>query len=153
MFTYKEIYQAYLRCRKRYIRYVDDVMIFENSKEKLMQIYKNIVDYLQTNLKLQLRNKVMLRSVHDGLDFLGYIIRPDYVLTRKRIVNNFKYKKAKYLQNYEKQKGKMSLAQIKQFLSVQDSFVGHISHANSYNLMKKVGVLNDEINPYDYDRF
>jgi len=45
----------------------------------------------------------------------------------------------------------MSLEEIKKFLSVQASFVGHCSHANSYNLTKKVGVLNEN-NPFNYDR-
>ena len=73
------------------------------------------------------------------------------MLTRQRVVNNYKYKKAKYLENYEKQKGKMSLLEIKEFLSVKASFESHIRHSNSYNLMNKVGVI-DENNPFNYDR-
>ena len=46
----------------------------------------------------------------------------------------------------------MSLEKIKMFLSVQASFVSHTRHANSYNLLNKIGVLN-ESNPFDYDRF
>jgi len=139
-----------LKC-KRYIRYVDDFVIFEDSKERLSEIKKDIEIYLYQYLGLHLRDTVILKSVHDGLDFLGYVIRPHYVLVRKRVVNNFKYKKAKFLQSYEKQQGKMSLEEIKQFLSVQASFAGHISHANSYKLNKKVGVIY-ESNPFDYDR-
>ncbi len=45
----------------------------------------------------------------------------------------------------------MQLEQIKDFLSVQASFVSCIQHSNSFNLMKKVGVL-DENNPFNYDR-
>lgn len=45
----------------------------------------------------------------------------------------------------------MNLSEIKEFLSVQASFASHIKHANSYNLNKKVGVLNEN-NPFDYDR-
>jgi len=45
----------------------------------------------------------------------------------------------------------MGLEEIKTFLSVQASFVGHIKHANSYNLIQKVGVI-DEKNLFDYDR-
>ncbi len=139
-----------LKCRK-YIRYVDDFVIFENTKEKLLDIQRDIERYLYDNLRLELRENIFLKPVNAGLDFLGYIIRPHYVLVRKRVVHNFKYKKAKYIQSYEEQKGKMSLEEIKKFLSVQASFVGHISHANSYNLKRKVGVL-DEKNPFDYDR-
>jgi len=45
----------------------------------------------------------------------------------------------------------MNLAEIKSFLSVQASFVSHTKHSNSFNLMNRVGVL-DENNPFDYDR-
>jgi hypothetical protein len=139
-----------LKC-KRYLRYVDDCMIFEDSKEKLQNIQSKIEKYLNSKLALELREHKILMSVNDGLDFLGYIIRPQYVLVRRRVVQNFKYKKAKCLDSYEQQKGRMGLEEIKQFLSVQASFVGHISHANSYNLKQKVGVIH-ESNPFDYDR-
>ena len=45
----------------------------------------------------------------------------------------------------------MKLEQIKAFLSVQASFVSHSKHANSFNLLKKVGKI-DENNPFDFDR-
>ena len=57
-----------------------------------------------------------------------------------------------FLNSYENQKGKMELEEIKQFLSVQVSFLGHIKHANSLNLKKNVGDLNEN-NPFDFDRF
>ena len=136
---------------KHYIRYVDDMVLFHKSKERLQECKQEIENYLKENLALTLRADTKLKKLNQGLDFLGCIIRPNYTLVRKRVVNNYKYKKAKYLQNYEEQKGKMSLEEIKQFLSVQASFVGHISHADSYNLRKKVGVLNEN-NPFDNDR-
>jgi len=136
---------------KYYIRYVDDFVLFDASKERLKSLYQEIKNYLWQNLRLELRADTKLKSHRDGLDFLGYIIRPNYILTRQRVVNNYKYKKAKYLQNYEQKKGKMSLEEIKKFLSVQASFVSHIKHSNGFNLTKKVGVL-DENNPFDDDR-
>ena len=45
----------------------------------------------------------------------------------------------------------MGLLEIKQFLSVKASFAGHVKHANSYNLLNKVGKIN-ETNPFDYTR-
>jgi len=136
---------------KHYIRYVDDFVLFDNSKERLQKLYKEIQMYLKKNLDLELRADTKLQKHSQGLDFLGYIIRENYVLSRKRVVNNYKQKKAKYLQNYEEKKGKMSLEEIKIVLSLQASFVSHIGHANSYNLLNKIGVLN-ESNPFDYDR-
>jgi hypothetical protein len=135
---------------KHCLRYVDDFVLFDTSKERLNHLYKEIEFYLWYELGLKLRADTKLRKHSDGLDFLGYIIRENYMLTRKRVVHNYRYKKAKYLDKYEAQKEKMSLEEIKEFLSLQASFVSHIKHSNSFNLMKKTGVL-DENNPFDYD--
>ena len=67
-----------------------------------------------------------------GLNFLGYITRENCVLTKKKEANNYKYKKAKYLDEHERQKEKMSLSEIKKFLSVKASFESHMQHSNSY---------------------
>jgi len=136
---------------KQYVRYVDDFILLDENKQKLEEQHKKIMHYLDKELQLTLREDTKLKRNKEGLDFLGYIIRPHYVLVRQRVVNNYKLKKAKYLSEYERQKGKMSLVEIKQFLSVQASFVGHAKHANSYNLNQKIGVLN-ETNPFDYAR-
>jgi RNA-directed DNA polymerase len=130
---------------KRYIRYVDDSVLFGDSKAELLNHYSQIVQYLETHLKLRLRDRYILHANHKGLDFLGYIVRPYYTLTRKRVVNNYKFKKARYLDRYEKEKGTMGYAEI------NASFVGHIKHSNSYRLQQKVGAI-DENNPFDYDK-
>ena len=148
---------------KHYIRYVDDFVLFDASKVRLQKLYIEIKDYLKINLDLELRADTKLARHSQGLDFLGYVIRENYVLTRKRVVNNYKCKKAKYLDEYEKQKGKMSLAEIKEFLSVQASFVSKYKDSaltvgrkcpwgtNSYSLNQKIGAINEN-NPFDYDR-
>jgi len=136
---------------KYYIRYVDDFVLIHTNKERLQECKVGIQKYLKEHLALELRADSRLKKVNQGLDFLGYIIRPNYRLVRKRVISNYKYKKANYLDEYESLKGKMGLEEIKDFLSVQASFVGHCSHANSYNLTQQVGVLNEN-NPFDYDR-
>ena len=82
---------------------------------------------------------------------MGYIIRPHYTLVRKRVVNNFKFKKANFLERYEYMRGTMGLEEIKHFLAVQASFVGHASHADSYKLINKVGKINEK-DPFSFDR-
>lgn len=136
---------------KHYIRYVDDFVLFDRSKERLQQCYLEIETYLKEELSLELRADTKLAKHSQGLNFLGYIIRENYILTRRRVVNNYKYKKARYLDAYEKQRGKMSLLEIKEFLSLKASFESHIKHSNSYKLHQKIGVLH-ETNPFDYDR-
>jgi len=134
---------------KGYVRYVDDFVLFSNTKEELLGWREQIIDYLRTHLALRLRDDGRLKSVNDGLDFLGYIIRPDYMLVRRRVVNNFKQKKACYLEHYEALQGKMGLEHIKQFLAVQASFRSHAKHANSYHLLNTIGALHDK-NPFSF---
>ena len=125
---------------KSYIRYVDDFVIFEDSKQKLIELKTKIEQYLAFELSLELRNDVKIKSINDGLDFLGYIIRPNYILVRQRVVNNFKYKKAKFYHYYENG-GDGDLPTILKYNNTVASFVAHIKHANSYNLKRNVGVL------------
>ena len=129
---------------KHYLRYVDDFVLFHKDKKKLIESKQKIQRYLKEKLDLCLREDSKLKKVNQGLDFLGYIIRPNYILVRKRVVHNYKYKKAKHLSKYEELQGKMSLEEIKKFLSVQASFVGHCSHANSFNLINKVGKIDEK---------
>ena len=136
---------------KYYLRYVDDFVLFSHSEEELEGWHREIRDYLHRELGLRLRDDFKLRKNSEGLDFLGYIVRPHYLLTRRRVVNNFKCKKARFLDRYEREKGKMSLEEIKRFLSVRASFLGHIKHSNSYRLQNRVGAIH-ETNPFDDDR-
>ncbi len=136
---------------KTYVRYVDDFVLIHADKEKLIAYKKAIEIFLCTELALSVRDDYKIRRVQSGMDFLGYIIRPHYMLVRNRVVQNYKRKKAQYLHRYEAQKGKMNLVEIKAFLSLQASFVSHIKHANSFNLQNKVGEI-DEKNPFDFAR-
>ena len=86
---------------KRYLRYVDDFVLFSDSKEELMEHYRQMVKYLKYELELNLRDKYILRENKEGLDFLGYVIRPYYTLVRRRVVHNYKSKKAQYLDRYK----------------------------------------------------
>ncbi|KIM12863.1 MAG: hypothetical protein KU38_03460 [Sulfurovum sp. FS08-3] len=96
-----------------------------------------------------MREDVKIRRNREGLDFLGYIVRPHYVLVRSRVVNNYKQKKAKYIDKYESLEG-LTKEDTRQFKSVNASFVGHCKHANSYNLIQKIGVIKDDENYFRY---
>ncbi len=125
---------------KSYIRYVDDFVLFDSSKERLIALKIEIEKYLKDYLLLTLREDSRLRSFNDGLDFLGYIIRPNYMLVRNRVVDNLKYKKAKFYDYYENG-GDTDLPAILKYNEVIASFRAHAKHANSFNLLKKVGVV------------
>lgn len=135
---------------KSYLRYVDDFVLFHDDKAQLQAWEKEIESYLRDQLHLTLKKRRILHPCSEGLDFVGYVIRPDYVLVRQRVVNHYKRKKARYLEQYEQMQGKMELEEIKRFLSVQASFLGHIRHANAHCLKTTIGALH-ETNPFSFD--
>ena len=78
---------------KHYIRYVDDMIILNNDKQHLEIWEKQINLFLQKKLEISLHpKKTKLQPIHNGINFLGYIIRPHYSLIRKRTIKNFKQK-------------------------------------------------------------
>lgn len=125
---------------RSYIRYVDDFVLFDKSKKKLIELKQKIEYYLKQNLDLTLREDSKIKRFNEGLDFLGYIIRPNYILVRNRVVNNYKYKKAKFYKYYENG-GDTKLEPILKYNETRNSFLAHVKHANSYNLIKTIGAI------------
>ena len=73
-------------------------MLSEES-DKLLQWKVEIEKFLTSRLKLRLNEKRQsLQLVGNGINFLGYIVRRNYILVRKRVVNNFKFR----LSNFER---------------------------------------------------
>lgn len=71
---------------KYYLRYCDDMVILSKDKKELEQWEEKIKIFLAHRLRLQLNERRKLRPISDGIDFLGYIVRPDYLLVRRRVV-------------------------------------------------------------------
>jgi hypothetical protein len=71
-----------LKCR-HYLRYCDDFVLLSERRKQLLDWRERIADYLREHLRLELNPKRQkLRPVGDGVDFLGYIVRADYLLAR-----------------------------------------------------------------------
>jgi len=54
-----------------YVRYMDDMILWHNDKEKLKQSSREITKFLNEFLALDLKTKVINSNIH-GLSFLGY---------------------------------------------------------------------------------
>jgi len=68
---------------KYYIRYADDFVILSQDKKWLLGILKEIRNFLQNKLGLQLHpNKVSTQTLNSGVDFLGWIHFPDHRVLR-----------------------------------------------------------------------
>lgn len=72
---------------KRYVRYVDDWIIIGTSILELRVYERVITEFVESSLKLVIQTKkTVVGRVSDGIDFVGYIVRPHYILVRRRVV-------------------------------------------------------------------
>ena len=113
-----------------YIRYVDDFIILNKSKEKLLEIKKKLDTFLKRNLKLELhQDKSRIIPLSKGIDFVGFRNFYHYKLLRKRNLRNMKNKISKY------KSGKITFSQLK------DSYQGwqaYAKWANTYKTRKEI---------------
>lgn len=81
-----------LRCRW-YLRYCDDFVLLAHSREQLLDWRERIRGFLAEQLLLELNTaRERLRPVADGVDFLGYIVRPFHLLVRRRVLGHLREK-------------------------------------------------------------
>lgn len=107
---------------KYYLRYADDIVILDSSKEKLHSILDQIKEYLSINLKLQVKENYQVFPVAArGIDFIGYVFYHTHTRLRKTTKKRFARMLVRRL-NYK------SIA----------SYVGWTSHCNSKRLIKKL---------------
>ena len=57
-----------------YVRYMDDVIIFDESKKRLLEIYKALSDFVVNELFLTFKQPVINKCAN-GIPFLGFLIR------------------------------------------------------------------------------
>lgn len=91
---------------KYYLRYVDDFIILNKSKEELERIKRKIENFLFNELKLELHiQKSRIINLSKGIDFVGFRIFYYYKLLRKRNRRIFKKKiKIVLKNNFDKEK-------------------------------------------------
>lgn len=81
-----------LKC-KYYIRYVDDFVLLSSSKSQLQNWKIEINDFIKQKLKLELHpDKSKIKSLSQGIDFLGFRNFYHFKLLRKRNIKNIERK-------------------------------------------------------------
>jgi len=108
-----------------YARYCDDIVMLDGSKQRLRDIYSKVNEYLNNNLKLEIKSnwQIFPTSVR-GIDFLGYRFFGDKILVRKSIVKEF----CKKIDALKKREAKQSDA------NSAVSYYGWLLHANASGL-------------------
>lgn len=105
-----------------YLRYTDDFVLVDNSKERLDYWLSDIGKFLLERLKLELHpKKVILCKYYQGVDFLGYVQFPNHRILRQKT-------KRRILDRVNLGISEKSL----------QSYLGVLSHANSYELSEKI---------------
>jgi len=139
-----------LKCQY-YFRYMDDVIILHQSQNYLRGLIKKIDVFLQEKLKIELHpKKIILQKADKGIDALGYILHPDYTLSRKRVVGNIKNKLAHFNKmlaitgSEVAPRGATSRSKseieniVKKAQEVINSYWGHFKHADCAKLKAKL---------------
>ena len=136
---------------RHYFRYVDDLVILSQDMEQLKFWRDEIDEFLGGKLELRLHpKKQIMQTVEKGIDFLGFVIKPDYTLARLRVVKNLKER----LWNFNKDSEKMTEEKIGKMLSVVNSYYGQLRHSNTFGLRQKLwrhnfGRLRNFLSPID----
>lgn len=124
-----------LRCRY-YLRYADDFVLLNSSRERLASWMEEIRKFLGSQLGLGLNPKMIkLQPVSNGIDFLGYVVRSNYILVRRRVINNMDTK----LRYFEccRHNG-LDYEMLEDLRSSVQSYLGHFNWANSYRLRENL---------------
>lgn len=118
---------------KRYIRYMDDIIILHNNKKELHYYKEYIDDFLERRLKLHLNHKTALRPIGQGIEFVGYRIWPNYVTLRKstslRMKRRLKFVRKQY-KDY-----KMGFEDVTQTVA---SYKAMLKHCDCVELKNKI---------------
>lgn len=112
---------------KYFLRYMDDIVMLGADYSSLLEA-KDRLGALASDLGLRF-SSWFIAPIESGINFVGYRIYRDFKLIRKSSIKSAK-RKLKRLTGEERAR----------FLA---SWKGHISHANTYNLQKRMGIHED----------
>ncbi|MEI6790387.1 MAG: reverse transcriptase/maturase family protein [Myxococcaceae bacterium] len=128
---------------KYYARYSDDFILLHTDPKQLEEWKEKIRLFLQKRLLLEIHEKSPIHPVSEGVDFVGYIIRPDYLLSRSRVVRHAQAritKLEKDLQPIDRGSYRIYPIRYKAIEALRASwasYLGHFKHANAQNLIKR----------------
>lgn len=108
---------------RHYIRYADDFVLISHDRVWLESILPRIEDFLWSKLRLTLHpDKISIRTVASGVDFLGWVHFPDHRVLRRAT-------KRRMFRGIQARQGKKATI---------ESYLGLISHGNTRKLRRRV---------------
>jgi len=115
-----------LGCR-HYARYVDDMVLFSDSKRQLYDWKQAIVQFLVTLRLIVHEHQAQVDRCEQGIPWLGFVVYPTHRRVKRRNVVKF----VKRLENNLYQQGEISFAELD--ASVQ-GWINHVRYADTWGL-------------------
>ncbi len=81
---------------KCYLRYMDDFVLFADSKQQLIKELDMLIIFLEHQLSLSLKNDIQLNRCQYGVSFLGFKVFPNTIRLSRRSKQRFKEKLRRY---------------------------------------------------------
>lgn len=141
-----------LRCQA-YLRYVDDMALFSDSKQQLWEWKSAIVDRLE-RLRLTVHEDAgQVQPVSGGVAWLGFMVFPEYRRVKARKVVEATRRLRRHFDGWQ-----MGRSRFEQFEASVNGWINHVGYADSWGLrrhvlggfqwrpspgVKKAGALND----------
>ena len=136
--------------QRSYLRYVDDFVLTDTNRVALLTLRDPIDVFLKETLGLRLHpKKTVCQAGGRGVNFLGYIVRANYILVRQSVVKRLRQRlriyDRQYASCYEPAHPERVL-QAKNLQATVASYLGHFSHAQSFRLSQRIRTtyLQDE---------
>ena len=145
-----------------YVRYVDDFVLLDVDRERLEACEARIREFLRARLKLEVRARP-IAPVSEGVDFVGYIVRPAYLLPRRRVVEALDEKLALAQESLKPvsvpagvrlrlprlravrgpvRAWRLDADAIEDLRATWASYDGHLAHASSFRLRERLWKTN-----------
>ncbi|MEE9304495.1 MAG: reverse transcriptase domain-containing protein [Thiotrichaceae bacterium] len=121
-----------LRC-KAYVRYVDDYLLFSDSKQQLWEWKTAIREFLY-GLRLVMHEKSStVYPVKAGIPFLGFRLYPDYRLLKRKNGVNFQRRLKRYYRAYYR--GELDRETMNQRVR---GWIAHVEKADTWGLRRSL---------------
>lgn len=126
----------YIGEESRYCRYVDDVRVTSRDKKMLMRYIRDARIWLMGNLGIELHwNKWSMQEVHNGIPFIGCVIKPWGIYARNRMVTNAFYAVRKVIEPSK-------------YIMRLNSYFGFLIHNLTYGIRRRLcNEIPEELRP------
>lgn len=117
----------------KYIRYMDDFLLFHNDKDELKRIRDAVEEYLYKKLRLVLNHRTQVSPLTHGVDFCGYRSFRTHILPRKRNVRRAKNRLKKLAEKVSSREESIEIMRPPLM-----SFLGYMKHCRGLRTTRSV---------------